>query len=79
MFHLDSEVAVLTTEKWVEFISIFDECGFEVYESMGWVEVEECPVRPSDGHVESVLEMRELIEELNQILYSMHEVLDEED
>ena len=42
------------------------------------VEVEERPVRPSDGRVESVLEMRELIEELNQHLYSMHDVLDEE-
>ena len=32
---------------------------------MGCVEVEERPVRPSDGRVDSVLEMRVLIEELN--------------
>ena len=51
---------------------------FGVYESMGWVEAEERPVRLSDGRVESVLKMRELVEQLNQHLYSMHDVLDKE-
>jgi len=80
VFHLDSEVpsGVITAEKWREFISMFDECGFEVYESMGRVEVEERLVRPSERRVQTVLEMRELIEEMNQHMYDMLEVVDEE-
>ena len=63
VFHLDCEVADL--EKWEEFISMFDECGFEVYELMGWEEVEL-----------SVLRFRELSERLQQQPYSVNEFLD---
>ena len=48
IFHLDGETKVLTPERWQTYISLFDECGFEVYETMGrvYVEVEERQMDP---------------------------------
>ena len=55
---------------------MFDECGFEVYESMGWVEVEVSgPAEPANHFIGSVLRVkfRELSKRLQQQLYSVKE------
>jgi len=78
IFHLDGETKVLTPERWQTYVSLFDECGFEVYETMGrvYVEVEE---RQMDNvRIRSVLQLRELEERLRQQLYTVHDMIEEE-
>ena len=41
IFHLDVEDKVLTPPVWKSYVNLFEEGGFEVYETMGWVDVEE--------------------------------------
>ncbi|KAF8414442.1 hypothetical protein BGX38DRAFT_1264239 [Terfezia claveryi] len=42
IFHLDTEIKVLTPAQWKGYLMMFEECGMEVYETMGtvWVENE---------------------------------------
>lgn len=79
IFHLDGEEKVLTPEKWEQFNAMFEDCGFEVYESMGWIEVgEEIKATPDSCRIGSVLQLRELEERLRQQLYVVHEMMEEE-
>lgn len=41
IFHLDTELKVLTTMQWKEYLMIFTECGMKVYETMDTVWIEE--------------------------------------
>ena len=57
---------------------MFSESGFEVYETMGQVMVdEECAPQVDSIRVRSVLQLRELEERLRQQLYAIHEIIDE--
>ena len=56
---------------------MFSESGFEVYETMGQVMVEECAPQVDNIRVRSVLQLRELEERLRQQLYAIHEIIDE--
>jgi hypothetical protein len=47
--HLDSEVNVLTSEKWVSYLSLFEVSGYEMYETVGLAEVGEDEDQPADG------------------------------
>ncbi|KAF8440184.1 hypothetical protein BGX38DRAFT_1144581 [Terfezia claveryi] len=42
IFYLDTEIKVLTTVQWKVYLMMFEECGMEVYETMGtiWVKDE---------------------------------------
>jgi hypothetical protein len=68
---------VLTPEKWEYYLSMFEEAGMEVYESITAVHVAEQPLIPDGGRVESLLEMREIEEQLHQQLYAVHEIMEE--
>jgi hypothetical protein len=54
-------------------VSLFDECGFEVYETMGRVpvDIEENPVAVN-MMTRSVLQLRGWEEHLRQQLYTVH-------
>ena len=60
---------------------MFDECGFEAYEPMGWMEVESGPAEPANHFIGSVLRFnfRELSEPLQRQLYSVKEFLDSDE
>jgi hypothetical protein len=77
IFHLNTVTPVLTPEKWDYYLNMFEEAGMEVYESITAVHVAEQPPIPDGGRVESLLEMREIEEQLHQQLYAVHEILDE--
>ncbi|KAA8893706.1 hypothetical protein FN846DRAFT_913747 [Sphaerosporella brunnea] len=77
IFHLNTVTPVLTPEKWDYYVSMFEEGGMEVYESITAVHIAEQPPIPNGGRVESLLEMREIEERLHQQLYAVHEILDE--
>jgi hypothetical protein len=77
IFHLNSVTPVLTPAKWEYYVSMFEEGGLEVYESIAAVHVAEQPPIPDGGQVESLLEMREIEEQLHQQLYAVHEIMDE--
>ena len=78
IFHLDSETKVLTEDRWHTYVALFEECGFEVYETMGHVLVE-LEERPQVGNirVRSVLQLCELGERLNQQLYAIHDMVED--
>jgi len=77
IFHLDGEDRILTPAIWQSYIDIFEESGFEVYESMGWVDVEERPAVRDSVKMNRVLELREIEEQLRQQLFSVWEFLEE--
>ena len=71
IFHLDGEDKVLTPPVWKIYVSLFEGGGFEVYEAMGWVDVEERPAVQESIKTRSVLELREIEERLWQQLYTV--------
>jgi len=79
IFHLDLETKVLTEDRWHTYVALFEECGFEVYETMGHVlvEPEERP-QVDNVRVRSALQLRELVERLNQQLYAIHDMMEED-
>ena len=57
---------------------MFEHAGMEVYETIRAVEVPEQPIAVSDGgKVQSLLELREIEEQLHRQLYSVHEIMEE--
>jgi hypothetical protein len=75
IFHLDREVKILTSDRWQKYLSVFEESGFEVYETMGHVFVEGEEKQSVDTiRTRSVLQLRELEEGLRQPLYAVHEI-----
>jgi hypothetical protein len=78
-FHLDSETKVRTEDWWHTYVALFEECRFEVYEKMGHVlvEPEERP-QVDNVRVRSVLQFHELGERLNQQLYAVHGLMEED-
>jgi hypothetical protein len=68
---------VLTPERWMAYISMFDELRLAVYETMGSVVVDEEEDSVNDGgKVQSLLELREIDEQFrSQLLYSVHELM----
>ena len=66
IFHLDDELKVLTPRKWEEYVSMFAECGMEVYETMGTVYVEQQENFYNAGRNSSLLQLREGVEQLHQ-------------
>jgi len=79
IFHLHSVVEVLTPERWQCYVNMFEDGGLEVYETMGAVaDVQEQLVAVTDeDKVNSLLEVREVGEQLQQQLYAVHAVLKE--
>ena len=68
----------MTPERWQLYVSMFSESGFEVYETMGQVMVDdECTLHVDSIRARSVLQLRELEERLRQQLYTIHEIIDE--
>ena len=49
VFHLDSEVKVLTPENWVSYLSLIEESGYEAHGTVGLVEVRKNEGQPVDG------------------------------
>jgi hypothetical protein len=77
--HLDSEVKVLTPEKWVSYLSLFEVSGYGTYETVGLVEVGEDEGQPADGgRVQRILELREILERLQSQLYDVFELMREQ-
>ena len=77
IFHLDTELKVLTTTRWEEYLAMFGECGMEVYESMDTVWVEEDNCRYNAEKTSSMIRVRACVEQLQQQLYSIHELMDQ--
>ena len=77
IFHLDVEDKVLTPV-WKSYVDLFEGGGFEVYETMGWVDVEERLAVQESIKTRSVLELREIEERLRQQLYTVWEIMEEE-
>ena len=78
IFHLDGEDKVLTPPVWKSYVDLFEEGGFEVYETMGWVDVEERLAVQESIKTRSVLVLREIEERLRQQLYTVWEIMEEE-
>ena len=76
VFHLDTEIKVLTTAQWEIYITMFAECGMEVYETMGVVWVEEEDSKYSTEQTSSMIRVRACVEQLPQQLYTVHELMD---
>ncbi|KAF8425213.1 hypothetical protein EV426DRAFT_573443 [Tirmania nivea] len=76
IFHLDTEVKVLTTVQWDTYLMMFAECGMEVYETMGTVWVEEEGGERNARRMNSVIRVRACVEQLQQQLYAIHESMD---
>jgi hypothetical protein len=75
---LDSVEKVLTSEKWVSYQFMFEECGMEVYEATGAVRVEtEEESTPDNIRTQSLLELRGMDERLHSQLYAVHEIMEE--
>ena len=70
IFHLDTELKVLTPSQWMAYIAMFDECGMKVYESVGTVWVDEVN---NGGHsaerTSSMIRVQASVEQLQQQLY----------
>jgi len=75
IFHLDTEIKVLTTMQWEVYVMMFEECGMEVYETVGIVWVEDETV--SSGRNNDALRLRERMERLQQKVYAIHEAMEE--
>jgi len=77
VFHLNAVTLVLTPEKWEHYVKMFAEGGMEIYEHVGVVEVAEAAAPGDCGKVQSLLELREIEEQLHHQLYAVHEILEE--
>jgi len=78
IFHLDYILTVLTPDRWQCYVDMFEDGGLEVYEKIGVVDVEEQLAAVTDGEkVSSLLELREIHEQLHHQLYAVHEILEE--
>ncbi|KAF8428713.1 hypothetical protein EV426DRAFT_711386 [Tirmania nivea] len=78
IFHLDTEIKVLTTIRWQEYVMMFAECGMEVYETIGtvWVELETSERRNRSAN-SIVLQLRESMERFQQKIYAVQEAMDQ--
>ena len=76
IFHLHKMVPVLTPIRWQSYLDMFEEGGLEVYETMAAVVVEEPVVSPPQDKVESLLELREIQEQLEHQMYAVHDLWD---
>ncbi|KAF8442591.1 hypothetical protein BGX38DRAFT_1272306 [Terfezia claveryi] len=77
IFHLDTEVKVLTTAQWKVYLMMFAECGMEVYKTMGTVWVEEESSGQNARRMNSVIRVQACVEQLQQQLYTIHESMDQ--
>ena len=68
IFHLDVEDKVLTPPVWKSYVDLFEEGGFKVYETIGWVDVDERLAVQESIKTRSVLGLREIEERLRQQL-----------
>ena len=61
------------------FIHMFDELGMAVYETIGRIAFEdgEQEVPGDDGRVEAILDLRVIEEQLRQLIYAIHELMEE--
>lgn len=67
---------ILSPERWQNYILLFEEFGMEVYETIGRITVNEDTQAVQDGgKLQSLLELREIQEQLHQQLFSVHEVM----
>ncbi|RPB22479.1 hypothetical protein L211DRAFT_839525, partial [Terfezia boudieri ATCC MYA-4762] len=74
---LDTEIKVLTPTQWKGYLMMFEECGMEVYETMGTVWVEnECSGRNAE-RANIISRVRESFEQVQQQLYSAYELIDQ--
>ena len=69
---------MLTPDRWQTYASLFDECGFEVYETIGHVSVQMEEKKPIDSvRIRGILQLRELEERLRQQLYTVQDMMEE--
>ncbi|KAF8415880.1 hypothetical protein EV426DRAFT_661814 [Tirmania nivea] len=71
IFHLDTEVKVLTTARWKKSLMIFEECGMKVYETIGTVWVEEDSDRNDVEMTSRIIQVRARCEQVQQQLYAI--------
>ncbi|RPB25197.1 hypothetical protein L211DRAFT_836521 [Terfezia boudieri ATCC MYA-4762] len=77
IFHLDTEVKVLTTARWEGYVMMFAECGMAVYEAIctGWVGL------GASGRANRAnslaLRVRERMERLQQKVYAVQETMNQ--
>ncbi|KAF8458139.1 hypothetical protein BGX38DRAFT_649404 [Terfezia claveryi] len=78
IFHLDTEIKVLTTVQWKAYLMMFEECGMEVYETMGavWVETDEDSGRNAE-RANTIGRVRESFKQVQQQLYTAYELMDQ--
>ena len=78
IFHLDTELKVLTT-LWEGYDIMLAECGMEVYETTGAIWIEEEGGGASAERTSSMIRVQACVEQLQQQLYSIHEFMDKLD
>lgn len=75
IFHLDTEVKVLTPIRWDAYIMMFGECGIAIYEAIDTVWVEHETDR-GKGVNSFVLRLRDRMEQLQQKVYAIQEEME---
>ncbi|KAF8448199.1 hypothetical protein BGX38DRAFT_1260228 [Terfezia claveryi] len=77
IFHLDTEVKVLTTARWEGYVMMFAECGMEAYEAIGtgWVGLG-ASVKANRAN-SLALRLRERMERLQQKIYAVQETMNQ--
>jgi len=66
-------------EIWRSYLDLFEESGYEVYETKGWVAVvEERPAVQESTKMRSILGLREIEEQLRRQLYTVGEIMEDD-
>ncbi|KAF8414676.1 hypothetical protein EV426DRAFT_671625 [Tirmania nivea] len=76
IFHLGTEVKVLTTARWKKSLMMFEEYGMEVYETMGTVWVEEDSDHNDVEMTSQIIQVQARCEQVQQQLYVIQESIE---
>ena len=79
IFHLDTVGKVLGVAQWEIYLSLFQESGMEVYETIGTIWVDEESNKKNTQKMDDVIRVQASVERLKQQLYSVHETMDMKD
>lgn len=73
------DTKVLTADVWERHIHMFDDLGMAVYETIARVTVEARVEQKArdNGCVEAVLDLRVIEEQLRQLTYAVHDLMEE--
>ena len=77
IFHLDTDVKVLTSNRWEAYIFMFSDCGMTVYAGIDPVWVEDVSIGGSSRVSCFILRLRQRMEQLQPNLYAIQEAMEE--